>query len=45
MLRTIVLALAMAAGQDQAPVRTVDQVDLQRYAGQWYEIARIPNDF
>ena len=45
MLTTIVLALAMAAGQDQAPVRTVDQVDLQRYAGEWYEIARIPNDF
>jgi len=45
MLTTIVLALAMVAGQDQDPVRTVDQVDQQRYAGEWYEIARIPNDF
>ena len=26
-------------------LQTVDKVDLQRYAGKWYEIARLPNSF
>lgn len=41
-------AAAAAAGadaQEQEPVTTVGRVDLQRYAGLWYEIARIPNRF
>lgn len=45
MFSTIVLAFAMTAGQNPPPVRTVHQVDLQRYAGDWYEIARLPNEF
>ena len=28
-----------------APVRTVPHVDLERYAGTWYEVARFPNRF
>jgi apolipoprotein D and lipocalin family protein len=32
-------------GQSSAPVQTVAKVDLQRYAGKWYEIARYPNRF
>lgn len=28
-----------------APLTTVDHVDLQRYLGKWYEIARYPNRF
>lgn len=28
-----------------APLRPVDSVDLSRYAGRWYEIARLPNRF
>lgn len=28
-----------------APVRTVTKVDLDRYAGEWVEIARFPNRF
>lgn len=28
-----------------APLTTVDHVDLQRYVGKWYEIARYPNRF
>ncbi len=28
-----------------APLTTVDHVDLNRYAGKWYEIARYPNRF
>jgi apolipoprotein D and lipocalin family protein len=36
-----------AAGQAQAPtpVRTVPIVDLHRYVGDWFEIARFPNRF
>lgn len=26
-------------------MRTADKVDLQRYAGRWHEIARLPNSF
>ena len=33
-----------AAGQDR-PVQTVDRVDLSRYVGEWFEIARFPNRF
>lgn len=29
----------------QPPLPTVENVDLQRYAGKWYEIARYPNTF
>ncbi len=36
---------AKANGQEQAPPRTVEFVDLERYAGLWYEIARVPNGF
>lgn len=41
----LIIALAAAPGQGQPPVQTVDRVDLQRYAGEWFEIARFPNDF
>ena len=38
-----------AAGAVQAekksPLRVVPRVDLDRYAGRWYEIARLPNRF
>jgi len=36
---------ACAAAPDPRPVRTVAAVDLQRYLGTWYEIARFPNSF
>ncbi|SEB95848.1 lipocalin family protein [Terriglobus roseus] len=40
------LAIALStSGRAQTPLRTVDRVDLQRYLGRWYEIARIPNRF
>jgi lipocalin/uncharacterized protein YbjT (DUF2867 family)/ligand-binding SRPBCC domain-containing protein len=52
-LARVVLALALgsgllpglAAAQAPPPVRTVDRVDLQRYAGDWHEVARLPNRF
>jgi len=28
-----------------APLQTVEKVDLERYVGEWYEIARYPNSF
>ncbi len=37
--------LGVASGQERPPVRTVEAVDLQRYLGDWYEVARLPNRF
>src|SRR5262245_34408014 len=34
-----------AHAQASAPVRTVPSVDLDRYLGKWFEIARFPNRF
>ena len=42
---TTLHAGAAAAGQESAPPRTVPMVDLDRYAGDWFEIARFPNRF
>lgn len=39
------LALALRANADAPPVRSVAAVDPQRYAGTWYELARLPNSF
>ena len=47
----VAMAAAMALHADAAraqtlpPVRTVPLVDLDRYAGDWFEIARFPNRF
>lgn len=47
----ILLVLMVAAGSaaddssTQLPLRTVASVDLSRYSGTWYEIARYPNRF
>ena len=35
----------LAARRQRPPLRTVDHVDLARYAGDWYEIARLPAPF
>jgi len=39
------LQLAAAPAQTPPPVRAVPLVDLDRYAGEWFEIARFPNRF
>lgn len=46
-LAAVVLALVgcSTAAEKYAPLATVESVDLQRYAGTWHEIARIPNRF
>jgi apolipoprotein D and lipocalin family protein len=41
MLGGVILMVTMA----NAPLATQDWVDLERYAGRWYEIARLPNRF
>lgn len=42
----LLLAAALpATAADPAPLPTVPQVDLARYAGAWYEIALLPNRF
>ena len=38
-------ALPVCAAGDRAPMQVVPSVDLARYAGKWYEIARLPNRF
>jgi apolipoprotein D and lipocalin family protein len=37
-------ALAVTA-REKGPLRVVPEVDLLRYSGRWYEIARLPNPF
>jgi apolipoprotein D and lipocalin family protein len=38
-------AKAARAADGRQPLRVVPSVDLARYAGKWYEIARLPNRF
>jgi len=38
------LAVALASAQERA-VTPVPQLDLARYAGTWYEVARLPNKY
>ncbi|MEO8522321.1 MAG: lipocalin family protein [Acidobacteriota bacterium] len=40
-----VMLMTSAQGQPATPVRTVPAVDLGRYLGDWFEIARFPNKF
>ena len=43
------LALALACtlgwGQSASPLKPIDHLDVQRYVGRWYEIAKYPNRF
>lgn len=41
----LVLLINSTAGPVDKPVTSVSRVDLNRYAGRWYEIARYPNGF
>jgi apolipoprotein D and lipocalin family protein len=41
---TIILAFTIMAQKSKEP-ETVSKVDLKKYAGLWYEIAKIPNNF
>lgn len=39
------MPISMANAADTNEVKTVAHVDLEKYTGNWYEIARIPNSF
>ena len=41
----VIAALPLALVAADTPLRVVPDVDLTRYAGTWYEIARLPNRF
>lgn len=41
----VVCAVALSLFAEAQSVATVRSVDLSRYAGRWYEIAKFPNDF
>jgi apolipoprotein D and lipocalin family protein len=45
MMRGLLALLMVAASLQSDQVRTVDAVDLDRYVGDWFEIARFPNRF
>ncbi|WP_300651003.1 lipocalin family protein [Pseudomonas sp.] len=45
LLAVAVLAGCANSGTGAVPPKTVDQVDLQRYQGTWYELARLPMFF
>jgi apolipoprotein D and lipocalin family protein len=45
LLAGVAARYSFAHAPDLDEVKTVPQVDLQRYAGRWYEIARYPNRF
>lgn len=44
---SVLLLVSCASSQDKdlPPLTTVEQVDLNKYVGLWYEIAKIPNSF
>ena len=41
----VIAAIAQGAAVAAPPVQSVPKVDLERYAGTWYELARLPNRF
>jgi apolipoprotein D and lipocalin family protein len=41
----VLFVLSLSACAAHAPLPTVSHVDLDRYAGTWFEIARLPNRF
>lgn len=45
LLGLLILAGACTAAFAAQPVASVPALDISRYAGQWHEIARLPNDF
>ena len=39
------MSCASSQNKDLPPLKTVEQVDLDKYIGLWYEVAKIPNSF
>jgi len=45
LMAALAFCLPLAAQKSNPPLRVVESVDLTRYAGRWYEVARFPNRF
>src|SRR5688572_9520205 len=45
LLLLIATMMLSSCGSDYPYLRTVDKVDVNKYMGVWYEIARLPNSF
>jgi apolipoprotein D and lipocalin family protein len=45
LLGLLITVMGLNASTTQQPLSTVSSVDLKRYVGTWYEIARYPNRF
>ena len=45
LMAALAFCLPLAAQKSNPPLRVVESVDLTRYAGRWYEAARLPNRF
>jgi apolipoprotein D and lipocalin family protein len=45
LLSALIAAIAVTARAEDKPLETVRRVELPRYLGKWYEIARYPNWF
>lgn len=41
----LLLLIGLSGCEEKLPLETVENVNLERYQGTWYEIARIPNQF
>ena len=41
----MIMITLLNCGKSQSPMKTVEGVDLKRYMGTWYEIARFPHSF
>ncbi len=41
----ILMLMLLGMGTSHAGLELVDRVDLERYQGRWYEVARLPNRF
>ncbi len=41
----LAVAVFLGACASRPPLKTVERLDLERYTGRWYEIARYPNSF
>jgi len=45
LLPALLLLSSCAGNSEPPPPEPIERVDLPRYMGKWYEIARLPNDF
>ena len=42
---SLILLLIVGCNKNYLPLKTVNKVDIAKYSGLWYEVARLPNSF